>query len=64
MSQSTSRPFKARNGRPFLFRRLATIEGGVAAVVKRRYATRVIRGRLGAGLERPQLQSEAPVRGV
>ncbi len=35
-----------------MFRRVATIDGRVAAVLKRRYATRVIRGRLGPGLER------------
>ena len=46
-----------------MFRRVATIEGGVAAVVKRRYATRVIRGRFGPGLERPGYkQSAAPRR--
>jgi hypothetical protein len=45
-----------------MFRRVATIDGGVAAVVKRLYATRAIFARLGSGLERPGYRHSAAPR--
>jgi hypothetical protein len=43
-------------------RRVATIDGGVDAEFKRRYATREIRERLGPGLERPGYNQKAAPR--